>query len=629
MASSPSGPPSRLAYANPTWGMSRDERWLQDIVSSQRMSLEPTLTLHPRNQRLTEEEMLGGKMFSRSVPSPSSLSARTVSPTGKMDTLCSVVRSGTTQAVYKHLHESCVDINDEERTESGKACTPLSEAIRTRNHCTARLLLDFEADPTQGLSDSPTTTAVSLAAASADSERLLYPKLHGPHTPGFTIFLRTHLPSFRVLRRRSHLDGGPQGELLEERAGEEGGSLLDHHIVDQGYPGNPAPAAGEEACVGNGNLLVSARQEPNETRRGNLSAIPPNSLSLIWSLTSHSVSHRSLSLSLPSWSVRCRRLACPHFHSSLGTYSDLKRFVCSLCCVTGRRPMVAMRMDTPVVPRPSGSRTPTGRSAIGLFSPSTSSRSSAAQPLLGMEIPLYPQPAISSPAVYRLEENGRAFVLYAKDLHRSHAPLRNRGQRAIAPEHPLTRSQSEPQFGPPHFLSHPLGHRQSSSWALRPRARAQEEEPEPPDPLPPVEFSFGASADAAFRRSIPPPPEPEPPREVMPGFAKASSKWSSTPATSHKYDVPLPQLLQDMGYQGASTNKHTQSLVRLFSRHEMAMQVTKAANADIPKEFVIRRQRQPDVPPKQRPKARNRLIMEREEMAMTRKLLMKGQSLTL
>jgi hypothetical protein len=279
MASSPSGPPSRLAYANPTWGMSRDERWLQDIVSSQRMSLEPTLTLHPRNQRLTEEEMLGGKMFSRSVPSPSSLSARTVSPTGKMDTLCSVVRSGTTQAVYKHLHESCVDINDEERTESGKACTPLSEAIRTRNHCTARLLLDFEADPTQGLSDSPTTTAVSLAATSADSERLLYPKLHGPHTPGFTIFLRTHLPSFRVLRRRSHLDGGPQGELLEERAGEEGGSLLDHHIVDQGYPGNPAPAAGEEACVGNGNLLVSARQEPNETRRGNLSAIPPNSLS--------------------------------------------------------------------------------------------------------------------------------------------------------------------------------------------------------------------------------------------------------------------------------------------------------------------------------------------------------------
>ena len=242
MASSPSGPPSRLAYANPTWGMSRDERWLQDIVSSQRMSLEPTLTLHPRNQRLTEEEMLGGKMFSRSVPSPSSLSARTVSPTGKMDTLCSVVRSGTTQAVYKHLHESCVDINDEERTESGKACTPLSEAIRTRNHCTARLLLDFEADPTQGLSDSPTTTAVSLAATSADSERLLYPKLHGPHTPGFTIFLRTHLPSFRVLRRRSHLDGGPQGELLEERAGEEGGSLLDHHIVDQGYPGNPAPA---------------------------------------------------------------------------------------------------------------------------------------------------------------------------------------------------------------------------------------------------------------------------------------------------------------------------------------------------------------------------------------------------
>ena len=117
--------------------------------------------------------MLGGRMFSGSVPSLTSLSANTASSTGKMDTLCSVVRSGTTQAVYKHLHVSSVDINDEERTESGEACTPLSEAIRTRNHCTTRLLLDFEADPMQGLSDSPTTTAVSLAAASADSERLL------------------------------------------------------------------------------------------------------------------------------------------------------------------------------------------------------------------------------------------------------------------------------------------------------------------------------------------------------------------------------------------------------------------------------------------------------------------------
>jgi len=118
--------------------------------------------------------LLGGQMFRKTVPSLSSLSANTVSSTGRTDTLCSVVRSGTTQAVYKHLHESSVDINDEERTESGEACTPLSEAIRTRNHCTTRLLLDFEADPTQGLSDSPATTAISLAAASADSERHLY-----------------------------------------------------------------------------------------------------------------------------------------------------------------------------------------------------------------------------------------------------------------------------------------------------------------------------------------------------------------------------------------------------------------------------------------------------------------------
>tara|TARA_B100000795_G_scaffold161376_1_gene121261 strand:+ start:2746 stop:3561 length:816 start_codon:yes stop_codon:yes gene_type:complete len=271
-----------------------------------------------------------------------------------------------------------------------------------------------------------------------------------------------------------------------------------------------------------------------------------------------------------------------------------------------------------------------------------------------MDIPMYPQPAISSPAVYRLEENGRAFVLYAKDLHRSHAPLRNRGQRAIAPEHPLTRSQSEPQFGPPHFLVHPPGHiHRYSSVSRSPRGGAQEEEPEPPEPLPPVEFSFDASADAAFRRSIPPPPEPEPPPETMPGFAKASSKWSSTPATSHKYDVPLPKLLQDMGYQGASSNKHTQSLVRLFSRHELAMNKTKSAKDLLatPKEVVTRptrltvarsetrlrsnplmfqpRQKQPDAPPKKEVKSRNRLTMEREEMAMTRKLCMKPQSLTL
>merc|ERR1712176_841267 len=103
-------------------------------------------------------------------------------------------------------------------------------------------------------------------------------------------------------------------------------------------------------------------------------------------------------------------------------------------------------------------------------------------PLPGMEIPLFgPQPAVCSPAVYRLEENGRAFVLYSKDMHRSHAPLRNVSQRAIAPEHPLTRSQSEPQFGPPYFLAHPLGHRQSSSWALRPSSRAQVAEPPPPE----------------------------------------------------------------------------------------------------------------------------------------------------
>ena len=80
--------------------------------------------------------MLGGKMFSRSVlqrPNSLSLPASTViarPPTGEMDTLCSGVRNGTTQAVYKHLQKSSLGTNDEERTESGGACSPLSEVGR-------------------------------------------------------------------------------------------------------------------------------------------------------------------------------------------------------------------------------------------------------------------------------------------------------------------------------------------------------------------------------------------------------------------------------------------------------------------------------------------------------------------
>ena len=69
-------------------------------------------------------------------------------------------------------------------------------------------------------------------------------------------------------------------------------------------------------------------------------------------------------------------------------------------------------MATPAVPRPSGTRTPTGRPAP--VSPSSTSSRRGAPPLPGMEIPLFgPQPAVCSPAVYRLEENGRAFVLYS------------------------------------------------------------------------------------------------------------------------------------------------------------------------------------------------------------------------
>ena len=174
---SPNGPPSCIVYANPRFGMTRDERFLQSLLSPQLMSSPSSSspTDHPKNKRLTEQQLLGTQLVSTktvsflSPPATRSGSRRPLS-TGKKHTLCSAVRSGSTQAVYRLLHESGVDINNEERTESGEACTPLCEAIRTRDLSTTRLLLDFQADPTLGLSDSPTTTPISLAAASGDGD---------------------------------------------------------------------------------------------------------------------------------------------------------------------------------------------------------------------------------------------------------------------------------------------------------------------------------------------------------------------------------------------------------------------------------------------------------------------------
>ena len=179
-------------------------------------------------------------------------------------------------------------------------------------------------------------------------------------------------------------------------------------------------------------------------------------------------------------------------------------------------------------------RTPI-RPAIGLYSPSSAASHARRAPLPGMEIPLYAQPASSFPAVYQLEENGRAFVLYSRDMHRSHAPLRNR-----AAEHSLARTRTEPQFGQPHFLAHPLGHIQRRTASL-----GGAEEAEPPEPPPPVFFPFDPWAEDELRRSIPPPPEPKLPRDGPPGYAKATNKRSSTPSSqSHTQTLPLPKLLR-------------------------------------------------------------------------------------
>ena len=292
----------------------------------------------------------------------------------------------------------------------------------------------------------------------------------------------------------------------------------------------------------------------------------------------------------------------------------------------------AHRMDTPV--SAAHLLRPPIRPAFGLAT------SSAPLPLPGLEIPLYAQPVISSPAVYRLEENGRAFVLFSRDLHRSHAPLRNRGQKAIAPEHPLTRSQSQPQFGPPHFLAHPLGHIQRRTFC------PEETEPEPPELPAPVGFSFHPGVEDALRRSIPPSPEPEPPSEKPPGYATATRR-SSTPASKpHKQDLQLPKLLRDIGYQGAASDRHTLALINLFAQHEansaqsyrpkgipsrpahLTVERRATQFGTSPHMFRPARHQTSDAPRRER-KSRNRLLIEREEMAMRRKLLLRPQSLTL
>ena len=261
---------------------------------------------------------------------------------------------------------------------------------------------------------------------------------------------------------------------------------------------------------------------------------------------------------------------------------------------------------------------------------------SSLPPPSGVAIPLYAQPAISSPAVYRLEEHGRAFILYSRDLHRSHAPLRNKGQRAIAPS--LSRSQTEPQpiYQPPFHipsLPQPLGHiHRASASDIRLRGvgaaalPAQEVEVAPASPPPPVEFPFEPCTEDALRRTIPPPLEPPPPPPPPPGYSKPNRRpvrrpGSPTLCLSRKQDLPLPQLLQDIDFNKPLDDRHTKVLLNLFAQHELAMQTT-MANASVVKPMVTR-------PTGGRTSKTDRVLIEREDMAMRRKLILRPQSLTM
>ena len=135
------------------------------------------------------------------------------------------------------------------------------------------------------------------------------------------------------------------------------------------------------------------------------------------------------------------------------------------------------------------------------------------------------------------------------------------------------------------------------------------------------------STEDALRRVHPPPAVPERPPPQPRGYAQTPKRGKSSPrrkhspprAPSHKQALQLPQLLQEIDYASPS-DRHTKVLLHLFAHHELAMQAT-MASASAPKPMVSR-------PTRKKLQRKDRLMMEREDMAMRRKLLLRPQSLT-
>ena len=86
-------------------------------------------------------------------------------------------------------------------------------------------------------------------------------------------------------------------------------------------------------------------------------------------------------------------------------------------------------------------------------------------------------------------------------------------------------------------------------------------------------------------------------------------------------EARLPQLLQDIDFNEPLDDRHTKVLLNLFAQHELAMQTT-MANASVVKPMVTR-------PTGGRTSKTDRVLIEREDMAMRRKLILRPQSLTM
>ena len=146
----------------------------------------------------------------------------------------------------------------------------------------------------------------------------------------------------------------------------------------------------------------------------------------------------------------------------------------------------------------------------------------------------------------------------------------------------------------------------------------------PPEPPPPVEFPF--PVELPLRRSIPPPPVPPPPPPDPPGYSKPTrfrrveSRLKTPPSVLRgAKELPVPQLLRDLDHEGAS-ERHTQVLLNLFAQHELSMQTT-LRNA------AARGRASRAAPSSIKAGDRkDRVNIEREEMAMRRKILLRPQS---